>query len=172
MQHPQSHNLNQPCYHAPRMRHSSASWTMQLPAITPANPSALCRASSLGLNFGVGTRVLDLGSGKGAAARHLASSFGCHVTCFNLGSNQNSHNLAEARAAGVDHLVECVLGNFNSGLPADWTATFDLVWSQESLCHANDQRKVLAEITRVLKPGGVAVFTDIMRTVRRLCDTP
>lgn len=127
---------------------------------------ACCRSSSLGLGLGATTRVLDLGAGKGAAARHLAATFGCHVTCFNLGKNQNAHNLAEARAAGIEERISVTLGNFNHGLPAEWTASFDLVWSQEALCHANDQRKVLAEITRVLKPGGVAVFTDIMRTVR------
>lgn len=110
--------------------------------------------------------MLDLGSGKGAAARHLAERFGCHVTCFNLGRNQNAHNVAEAAAAGLEHLVDTVLGNFNSGLPAEWTASFDVVWSQEALCHAKDQTQVLKEVNRVLKPGGVVIFTDIMRTVR------
>ena len=120
--------------------------------------------------MGACVRVLDLGSGKGATARHLAGHFGCHVTCFNLGENQNAHCVAEARAAGVGHLVECVRGNFNAGLPADWTASFDIVWSQEALCHAQDQRAVLREVMRVLKPGGAAIFTDIMRNqVRALC---
>lgn len=116
--------------------------------------------------MGSAVRVLDLGSGKGAAARHLAERFGCHVTCFNLGRNQNAHNVAEARSAGLEHLVDTVLGNFNSGLPAEWTASFDVVWSQEALCHAKDQTQVLKEVHRVLKPGGVIIFTDIMRTVR------
>ena len=110
--------------------------------------------------------MLDLGSGKGAAARHLAERYGCHVTCFNLGRNQNAHNLMEARAAGLEDLVDAVAGNFNAGLPAEWTASFDVVWSQEALCHANKQRAVLAEVMRVLKPGGVIIFTDIMRPVR------
>ena len=113
-----------------------------------------------------GVRVLDLGSGKGAAARHLAEKYGCHVTCFNLGRNQNAHCLMEARAAGIEHLVDAVEGNFNNGLPAEWTASFDVVWSQEALCHAKNQRAVLAEVMRVLKPGGVVIFTDIMRPVR------
>jgi SAM-dependent methyltransferase len=125
-----------------------------------------CRVSSLGLSLGSNVRALDLGSGKGAAARHLARTFGCHVTCFNLGENQNSYNLAEAAASGLQGLITCVRGNFNSGLPAAWTASFDLVWSQEALCHAKDQRKVLQEVMRVLKPGGAAIFTDIMRQVR------
>jgi sarcosine/dimethylglycine N-methyltransferase len=95
------------------------------------------------------------------------------VTCFNLGENQNSYNLAEAAAAGLEDLISCVRGNFNFGLPAAWTASFDLVWSQEALCHAKDQNKVLREVMRVLKPGGAAIFTDIMRNVRlRLCTRP
>jgi SAM-dependent methyltransferase len=126
------------------------------------------RVSTLGLGLKSSVRVLDLGSGKGGAARHLASTFGCHVTCYNLGKNQNSHNLKQAKADGIGHLVECRQGNFNAGLPAEWTASFDLVWSQEALCHAKDQLTLLTEIKRVLKPGGAAIFTDIMRTVRLL----
>jgi 2-polyprenyl-3-methyl-5-hydroxy-6-metoxy-1,4-benzoquinol methylase len=93
--------------------------------------SCMCRCSAVGLGLKSTVKVLDLGSGKGAAARHLASAFGCHVTCFNLGRNQNEYNAAAAREAGVGHLVSCVLGNFNEPLPAEWTASFDVVWSQE-----------------------------------------
>ena len=63
-------------------------------------------------------------------------------------------------------VLACCAGNFNTGLPAEWTTSFDLVWSQEAFCHAKSQVNLLKEIKRVLKPGGSAVFTDIMRMVR------
>jgi SAM-dependent methyltransferase len=163
-----------PAYlHSVRCRHSASNevaiaqhCSLQKRQSSRQTPGA-CSASSLGLDLGRQVRVLDLGAGKGAAARHLAKTFGCHVTCFNLGRNQNAHNAMEAAAGGVGGLIDCVLGNFNDGLPAEWTASFDVVWSQEALCHACSQRDVLGEICRVLKPGGAVVFTDIMRTVRR-----
>lgn len=109
------------------------------------------------------SRVLDLGSGKGGAARHIAQTYGCHVTCFNLGENQNTFNLRKAAEQGLGDLISTHKGSFNDALPTDWTGTFDLVWSQEALCHAVDQKALMAEVRRVLKPGGVVAFSDIMQ---------
>lgn len=53
-------------------------------------------------------------------------------------------------------------GNMNNGLPKEWEGTFDAVFSSEVLCHAADKNAILKEIHRVLKPGGVLVFSDIM----------
>lgn len=37
------------------------------------------------------------------------------------------------------------------------------VWSQEAFCHCMDQKALMKEVSRVLKPGGVIVFSDIMQ---------
>jgi sarcosine/dimethylglycine N-methyltransferase len=37
------------------------------------------------------------------------------------------------------------------------------VWSQEAFCHCMDQKALMKEVARVLKPGGVIVFSDIMQ---------
>jgi cyclopropane fatty-acyl-phospholipid synthase-like methyltransferase len=107
--------------------------------------------------------VLDLGSGKGGASRYLASTYGCAVTCFNLGERQNAFNLERAEAAGIGHLISTHLGSFNEPLPIEWTDKFDLIWSQEAFCHCVEHAALLAEIQRVLKPGGSVVFSDIMQ---------
>lgn len=107
--------------------------------------------------------MLDLGSGKGGAARWLATKFGCHVTCFNLGERQNALNLQRAEAAGIGHLIDSHLGSFNEPLPIEWTDRFDMVWSQEAFCHCVDHAALLGEVQRVLKPGGTIVFSDIMQ---------
>ena len=62
-------------------------------------------------------RVLDLGAGKGGAARYLAHTYGCHVTCFNLGEKQNAFNKAKAQGDGVGELIDTHLGSFNEPLP-------------------------------------------------------
>jgi glycine/sarcosine/dimethylglycine N-methyltransferase len=37
------------------------------------------------------------------------------------------------------------------------------VWSQDAILHSDERAGVLAEVTRVLKPGGHFVFTDPMQ---------
>jgi sarcosine/dimethylglycine N-methyltransferase len=107
-----------------------------------------------------GSHVLDLGSGYGGAARHLARAFGCRVTCLNLSEVENERNRALTRDAGLDHLIEVVDGSFED-IPAD-DAAFDVVWSQDALLHSGDRTRVLEEVARVLRSGGAFVFTDPM----------
>ncbi len=106
-------------------------------------------------------RVLDLGSGYGPAARHLASKYGCHVTCLNISEEQNQENERRNREQNLDNLIDIVLGNFKE-VPCD-DASFDLVWSQDALFHTDGQDKVLEEAFRVLKPGGQLLFMDILQ---------
>lgn len=80
----------------------------------------------------------------------------------NIAPEQNAMNLEQAKQLGVGELVDVTLCNFNEGLPKDWTDKFTHVISCEVLCHAADKPALFQEITRVLKPGGAFVFTDIM----------
>jgi glycine/sarcosine/dimethylglycine N-methyltransferase len=111
--------------------------------------------------LGDGTTVLDLGSGYGGSARRLAGDFGCSVTCLNLSDVQNETNREKNRRAGLDHRIRVVHGSFDFIPEPD--ASFDVVWSQDAILHADDRRKVLAEAFRVLKPGGEMIFTDPMQ---------
>ena len=107
------------------------------------------------------TRVLDLGAGYGGAARWLARTYGCKVTCLNLSEVQNVRNRAMSKEQGLGELIEVVDGAFES-LPFE-EGTFDLVWSQDSFLHSNEQEAIVKEISRVLvKKGGNVVFTNIM----------
>ena len=42
-------------------------------------------------------------------------------------------------------------------------ASFDVVMGQEAWCHVSDKPKLIAECARVVKPGGVIAFTEILR---------
>ncbi|HXV08605.1 MAG TPA: methyltransferase domain-containing protein, partial [Burkholderiales bacterium] len=42
-------------------------------------------------------------------------------------------------------------------------ATFDVVIGQEAWCHVPDKPRLIAECARVVRPGGVIAFTDILR---------
>ncbi|TDD49909.1 glycine/sarcosine N-methyltransferase [Saccharopolyspora elongata] len=106
------------------------------------------------------TRILDIGSGYGGAARHLAETYGCKVSCLNLSEVENARNLEFTRAAGLDELIEVKDGSFED-IPFQDNA-FDIVWSQDAILHSGDRERVLEEVSRVLKGGGSFIFTDPM----------
>ncbi|MEQ8847813.1 methyltransferase domain-containing protein [Botrimarina sp.] len=108
------------------------------------------------------TRVLDIGSGYGGAARFLASEYGCHVTALNLSEVENERNRQLTAEQGLADRVDVVDGNFED-LPLG-DAAFDVVWSQDAFLHSERRAQVLAEAARVLRPGGQLVFTDPMQS--------
>jgi len=111
--------------------------------------------------LGETSRVIDLGAGYGGAARLLARTFKCRVSCVNLSEAQNERSRALTRDAGLDGLIEVRDDNFED-IPYD-DALFDVAWSQDSILHSGDRQRVLEEIDRVLKPGGQVIFTDPMQ---------
>lgn len=112
------------------------------------------------VELGPGTRVVDVGAGYGGAARHLARTFGCSVSCLNLSEVENERNRAMNEEQGLSHLIEVIDGSFEDLPYGD--NDFDVVWSQDALLHSGDRVRVLQEIIRVLKPDGELVFTDPM----------
>ncbi|MFE0176782.1 SAM-dependent methyltransferase [Streptomyces sp. NPDC059002] len=107
-----------------------------------------------------GGKVLDMGSGYGGAARRLAGGFDCRVTALNISEVQNRRHRELNARCGLDGRIDVVTGSFHD-IPAP-DGTFDVVWSQEALCHSGDRPRALREARRVLRPGGRLVFTDIM----------
>ena len=107
-------------------------------------------------------RVLDLGAGYGGAARYLAGTFGCSVVALNLSEVENARNRENNRAQQLDHLIDVVDGSFEE-VPFE-DGYFDVVWSQDAFLHSGDRAQVIREAARVLKPGGIFIFTDPMQT--------
>lgn len=107
------------------------------------------------------SKVLDIGAGFGGSARHLARTYGCHVTCLNLSTRENERNRRMNREQGLDDRIDVVDGSFDE-LPFD-DEQFDIVWSQDAILHSGQRQQVLGEVSRVLKPGGEFIFTDPMK---------
>ncbi|MCG5536037.1 methyltransferase domain-containing protein [Ectothiorhodospira mobilis] len=107
-------------------------------------------------------KVLDVGAGYGGAARYLAATFGCHVTALNLSEVENERDREMNKAQKLDHLIDVWDGSFED-IPAK-DNSFDVVWSQDAILHSGNRTKVVEEVARVLKPGGVFIFTDPMQT--------
>ncbi|MBO6768326.1 MAG: methyltransferase domain-containing protein [Erythrobacter sp.] len=108
-----------------------------------------------------GKHIVDLGSGYGGAARVLASEYGARVTCINLSTKENARNRELTEAAGLSDRISILDGSFDD-MPFE-DGIFDVAWSQDAILHAPDREKVLDEVARVLKPGGLFAFTDPMQ---------
>jgi sarcosine/dimethylglycine N-methyltransferase len=107
------------------------------------------------------SRVIDLGSGYGGAARYLAKNFGCYVDCLNLSKTQNILNQKNNLKTGLTDTINIIHGSFED-IPVS-NDSYDIVWSQDAILHSGNRPRVLDEITRVLKPGGEVIFTDPMQ---------
>jgi sarcosine/dimethylglycine N-methyltransferase len=106
-------------------------------------------------------KVVDLGAGYGGAARWLAKTYGCHVTCVNLSEAQNVRNREISKAAGLEDKITVIDGSFEQ-TPCD-DESFDLAWSQDSILHSGQRAQVMDEVNRIVKPGGEIIFTDPMQ---------
>ncbi|MFC7304307.1 methyltransferase domain-containing protein [Streptomyces monticola] len=104
--------------------------------------------------------VVDLGSGFGGSARHLAEAYGCRVFALNLSEVENRRHRELNAARGLSDRIEVVDGSFEDIPFADGKA--DVVWSQDAFLHSGNRVRVLEEAARVLKPGGRLIFTDPM----------
>ena len=108
------------------------------------------------------SRILDMGSGYGGAARYLAKRFGCEVVALNLSEAENNRCRELNKQQGLADKIEVIDGSFEQ-VPAE-DGSFDLVWSQDAILHSGERARVIAEVARVLKPGGVFIFTDPMQS--------
>ncbi|OYP37616.1 SAM-dependent methyltransferase [Rhodopirellula sp. MGV] len=113
-------------------------------------------------NLNANSRVLDIGSGYGGAARHLAQTYGCHVTCLNLSDVENERNRELNEQAGLTDQIDVLDGRFES-VPCD-DASFDILWSQDAILHSGDRQQVFQEVHRILRHTGLFVMTDPMKS--------
>jgi SAM-dependent methyltransferase len=96
--------------------------------------------------IGRGKRVLDLGCRSGALTRHILE--GNEL----VGLDVDAAALAKARDLGI----EAVQANVEEPLPFE-DASFDAVIAGELFEHLQFPDALVAEIARVLRPGGVLV---------------
>jgi tocopherol O-methyltransferase len=97
----------------------------------------------------VGSAVCDIGSGYGATARLLAREMGARVIAVTVSPIQHA---AAVAAEPVTPTPLYRLGDFlEAGLPP---GSFDAAIAVESLSHMPDLAATLAEVRRILRPGG------------------
>jgi len=113
-------------------------------------------AALAALSLGPDDELLDVGCGSGAAVRE-AAQVARHAVGFDLSGGM----VARARelAAGIEN-VELHVGDVAGRLPFE-DARFSAVLSTTAFHHFTDPERTLAEMARVLAPGGRIVIGDM-----------
>ena len=103
-----------------------------------------------------GQRVVDVACGRGATALLLARELGCEAVGVDLGARA----IAQARhAAGAGERASFLVGDAET-LPLR-DAGFDVALSECSLCTFPDKPRAIAEMARVVRPGGTIAIADV-----------
>lgn len=126
--------------------------------------SRLARA----LAVGPGRLVVDVASGRGASTVQVARETGCEAIGVELAPASVEIARAAARRAGLADRARFVEGDAES-LPLD-DAIADGVICECALCTFPDKLRAVAEIARVLAPGGVLALSDVIAERERLPD--
>jgi SAM-dependent methyltransferase len=131
----------------------------------PGGAATTRRALEL-IDVGLGEVLLDIASGNGDSARLAARERGCTVTGIDYGETAVADAGRATEAAGLgDRVVFCV-GDAEALPFADHS--FDAVLCECSLCVFPDKRSALAEVRRVLRPGGRVAIADVIADHDRL----
>ncbi|NEO98928.1 MAG: methyltransferase domain-containing protein [Symploca sp. SIO2E9] len=118
-------------------------------------------------NIDADARTLDVGCGNGNTAIYIAQETNCAVVGVDISNNHIQS--AQTKAQDFPNLRL----DFNQGsatnLPFE-DESFSHVWSQGTLLHISQREVALQEIYRVLKPGGIFVFGDLVVKVPQISE--
>ena len=111
------------------------------------------------LDLGVGTQLVDLGSGTGWPGLYLAKKTGCFVTLVDL--PENGMQLARRRAAN-EGLLKHVSFSVSDAADLPFSdSQYDAVSHSDLLCCLVRKRAVLEGCRRIIRRGGTMAFTVI-----------
>jgi SAM-dependent methyltransferase len=109
--------------------------------------------------IGAGMRGVDLCCGNGAGMRllvrfrNVASMVGVDAT-----ESVVERGRRTSGEEGFTQRIQFVCADAcQSGLPS---ASADFVWGEDAWCYAADKAKLIAEVARIVRPGGLIAFTD------------
>jgi demethylmenaquinone methyltransferase/2-methoxy-6-polyprenyl-1,4-benzoquinol methylase len=103
-------------------------------------------------------RILDVATGTAGVALALARRTGADVTGIDISESMLARGRDRVRNAGLDDRVKLQAGRAEE-LPFP-NASFDAVSFTYLLRYVHDPAATLAELSRVLRPGGVLVSLD------------
>lgn len=108
------------------------------------------------------SHLLDVASGRGTSAFHLAETTGCRVTGIDLSPDNVAVATAEAERRGLAQLVQFQTADAET-LPFDEQA-FDAIVCECAFCTFPSKAAAAREFVRVLRPGGQLALSDLTRS--------
>ena len=105
------------------------------------------------------SHLLDVACGSGFTTLRIAQRTGCFVVGIDLHENAIAEGRAAAEQAGLTSRATFERADAAQPLPFNG-ASFDALICIDAVNHLADRQAVLNDWARVLKPGGVLVFTD------------
>jgi phosphoethanolamine N-methyltransferase len=123
-----------------------------------ATTEDLC--ARLGSALRPAARVLDVGSGIGGAAFHLARAYGAKVTGIDMAGEMDAIARERVVQLGLADSVNFVLGDV---LEASFPEPFEIVWSRDAFMHIPDKPRLFSRLYSLMAPGGRLVITDYAR---------
>ena len=115
-----------------------------------------------------GSKGLDLCCCLGAGMRFLAKNFDCNMCGVDASEVSHEKSKGRAREEGVAEKLEFKLADVLDVPYPD--GSFDFVWGEDAWCYVTDKDKLIAEASRVVKPGGTVAFTDWIEGPEGLSD--
>ncbi|MES1151140.1 MAG: methyltransferase domain-containing protein [Dongia sp.] len=128
--------------------------------LSPGGPEAV-RAIVAGLDL-QGRKVLDIGCGLGGLDEVLAGEFGATVTGVDVA--QLIVKLGQERIARSALKDRIAIRLIEPGPLPFADASFDVVFGKDAWLHIPDKASFFAEVSRVLKPGGIVTCGDWMKS--------
>ena len=127
--------------------------------LSPGGPEEV-RSIVEGINL-TDKKVLDIGCGTGGVDLVLAGELNAaHVVAIDVQSDLLDRAQARLDSARPDLVGRIDFHLVSPGL-LNWPdATFDVVFTKDSLIHITDKEEMYGEVLRVLKPGGVFAASD------------
>jgi sterol 24-C-methyltransferase len=112
------------------------------------------------LRVGPGSRVLDIGCGRGRVAAHLAATTGAHVTGINVDPDQLGSATKHAADRGLDRRLDFRFGDLNQ-IPIDFPdCAFDAIYHVQVFSLSRDLGTLFGELARLMRPGGTFACLD------------
>lgn len=109
------------------------------------------------LNLQPNMEVLDVGSGIGGSAFHMAQEYGVHVHGLDLSHNMLAIAHERLQELNIDSRVTFEFGDI---LESAADSMYDVVYSRDAFLHIADKVRLFQMLKHVLKPNGLLFFTD------------